>query len=171
MHEIEERILEYLKEADEPKSISDIRTDLSLTDKAVSVHIRNLVGNGKIIAVGAERRKYYIANNQGVTAADYDKLKTKSLEILVPAKAARDEAKEEIDALRKEIKNMYANMISIMAVFVAIFSIVFAGGNFLFQSVNETWSMHTLIAFGAAEVGIIIAILIMLWAIKKFLNK
>ena len=31
---------------------------------------------------------------------------------------------------------MYANMISIMAVFVAIFSIVFAGGNFLFQSVN-----------------------------------
>ena len=27
-------------------------------------------------------------------------------------------------------------MISIMAVFVAIFSIVFAGGNFLFQSVN-----------------------------------
>ena len=168
---MEERILDFLISAEEPKSISDICTELEISRVSASRGINNLVNNGKIITVGAAKRKYFIANNQGVTAADYDKLKTKSLEILVPAKAASDEAKEEIDALRKEIKNMYANMISIMAVFVAIFSIVFAGGNFLFQSVNETWSMHTLIAFGAAEGGIIVAILIMLWAIKKFLNK
>ncbi|SER98761.1 hypothetical protein [Lachnobacterium bovis] len=168
---MEEKILDYLISAEEPKSISDICMELEISRASALRKINNLVNNGKIIAVGAAKRKYFIANNQGVTAADYDKLKTKSLEILVPAKAASDDAKEEIDALRKEIKNMYANMITIMAVFVAIFSIVFAGGNFLFQSVNETWSIHTLIAFGAAEGGIIIAILIMLWAIKKFLNK
>ena len=134
---MEERILDFLISAEEPKSISDICMELEISRASASRGINHLVGNGEIIAVGSAKRRYYIANNQGVTAADYEKLKTKSLEILVPAKAASDEAKEEIDALRKEIKNMYANMISIMAVFVAIFSIVFAGGNFLFQGVNE----------------------------------
>lgn len=167
---MEDKILDYLKNSDEPKSVDDILKELDMSKRSAVSAINDLVKDGKIVSVGAAKRTYFIANNQGVTADDYGKLKTRSLEILVPVKATSDEAKEEIQTLRKEIKNMYANMISIMAVFVAIFSIVFSGGNFLFQSVNEAWSSHTLIALGVAESGIIFAILIMLGAIKIFLK-
>jgi hypothetical protein len=171
MSNFEEKVLEYLKSTDEPKSLIDICESLGLTRSVVKLAVDNLVSNEEIVAVAASNRKYYIVNNEGITAEDYSRIKTKTLEMVVPVKAASDDAKEELENMRKDIKNMYSNIISIMAVFVAIFSIVFAGGNLLFQCVNAEWAWHTLIAFLATEAGIVIAVLIMLYGVKKFLNK
>lgn len=171
-NKISKSVVEYLRDAEEPKSFYDIAEALQYSNTPLKNALKQLLESGEIVVVNASgNRKYYIANNEGITAGDFAKMKTKSLEMLVPAKAASDDAKQEIENMRKEIKNIYANFISIMAVFVAIFSIVFAGANFLFQIANGAWTWHALVAFLVVELGVVLAILIMLWGIKKFLYK
>ena len=170
MQDMETDILEYLKASDEPKSVSDISTCLGITREAALRSLKELKDNNRIIEKSSNRRSYYIANNEGITAEDFSKLKTKSLEILVPAKAASDEILEEFDNLKKDTKNIYTNIISIMGVFVAIFSIVLAGSNVVFQSTYTTWTWDTFWAFLATEISVILVIGAMLFFIKIFLK-
>lgn len=174
---MKEKVIEYLKSVNEPKSLEEIERDLNqyATGTVIS-NIRRAViqlkEEGKIVeSTASNGRKYYFINDNGVTYNDLIKLKTKTMEMLVPAKSATDETTEELERLQKEIKGIYANMISIMAVFVAIFSIVFAGGSYLFQIAQGAWTWRALRAFFATEGAIVLAILIMLWGIKRFLFK
>ena len=170
--DIEERLIAYLREAEEPKNFTEIQEMLDCSIATTKRLLQKLVESGDAIAVGAKNnKKYYIANNESITVGDLSKIKTKSMEMLVPAKAASDDAKEEIESLRREIKSIYANFISIMAVFVTIFSIVFVGANVLFDIAKSGWSWQTISAFLAVEAGVIVGNLVMLFGVKKFLDK
>lgn len=170
MEEKEKRILEYLEETDELKTLEDIVIEFNLSESEAKKSLNKLKAEDKILIEGDEKYKYYIANNVGITAGDFGKLKTYVLKNLVPTRLELDTARDEMKSLKKELKNIYANFIAAISVFIAIFSIISTSSNALLQSVEKGWKVESVASFALVLLATIVAVLVMLWGVKRFLK-
>ncbi len=170
MEEKEKRILKYLEEAEELKNLEDIVIEFNLSESEAKKSLNKLKADDKILIEGNEKYKYYIAKNVGITADNFENGKTYILKNLVPTRLELDTTRDEMESLKKELKNIYANFIAVISVFIAIFSIISTSSNVLFQSAKEGWKVESVASFALVLLATIVAVLVMLWGVKRFLK-
>ena len=125
--ETKERILEYIKD-NGPVSGKEISEYVDVSMASISRAIQKLIDEGKISKVGGTRRVFYVVPD-GITYAEMQDLKQILSKETAKAKDSRLDIEDRVKELTKSVNGFYANIISLMSVFVAIFALITVNAN------------------------------------------
>lgn len=178
LHEIETKILNLINSGLMPQSISEIGEQLGITKNAIAVALRRLESEGLITRVGnSKTREYYIPvkSLKEIDPTNLEQIDKEINDLTADAKDQYANIKEKTNDLEIRMKefdgkmnSFYVNIISIMAVFVAIFSLININIKIV-ADVATTISWGVLATCAIISVSAIILIWIMLLILKKLI--
>ncbi|MCI5690162.1 MAG: hypothetical protein MR286_04640 [Clostridiales bacterium] len=130
------RVYETVRFLDRPVSVREVSDAVKLSNLTTISALTQLVRQGKIEMVQDGSGNYYQVSVAGKTKEESD------LEIRFAQldKALNDritKLDERIVQVEKETNHIYANMISIMGVFVAIFALIVINANAIVGTISE----------------------------------
>ena len=103
--------------------------------------------------------KTYYSIEEDTTVNDWENIRKVVKEETVNAKDTYDDLEEKYDEVSKNINGLYANIISIISVFVAIFALITVNANITFKLTQE--NMYD-VFWGIIEVNIFVVICIVI---------
>lgn len=134
LRDIEKKILSLINSGVMPQSIAEIGEQLEISRSAVSLALKNLEEQGLITRVGNSKTRQYYIPVKALKKIDVESLEQIDKEInniTADAKDQYEDIREKTEHLEKRMKEFdgkmnqfYVNIISIMAVFVAIFALI-----------------------------------------------
>lgn len=137
---INEQILSFLKDATSPMTLESIADEFVIPQNRARRALDELQCGGKVIELSPENknngRKYYTTTDKTPHFTDRDKDNYLEKTIVQETVNVRDDYKdlsEKIETIDKSVNSIYANIISIIAVFVAIFSLITVNANIAFE--------------------------------------
>lgn len=165
----EERIqgeIENLLKEQSPLSARQIAEKLLINEKYCIRCLKILIESGKVVQLQANSsgRTYYIANKRA-TVADVDNMHIEIAKDTVEAKDTYEDLSEKIKKIDDNVNGIYANIISIMSIFVAIFALIVVNTNIAFELAKENMSG---VFFGiiAINIFVVICIVALLLSVK-----
>lgn len=145
MSETSARVIEYMELIGRPLTIYEIAEELGMTTAVVTRTLRNLLESGKVKKYGANNKRVYYASIN-VPQSDEIQLKTSELINELNQKYANLDSDlqskseildKRIEEVENNTKNIYLNIISIMAVFIAIFTLVISNVEMLKEYITS----------------------------------
>ncbi len=164
--DIKVKVLEYIEQADGPVSAMEISEALGITRGAVHNALSYLIDNNKVIQnkTGTRKVGYYIskASDPSVNEIRQDRVDYAS------------EHREEIERLEARIneveekeKRFYSEMVSIMAIFVAIFALIITNVDIINNSVTMNMSNCELFKrVLIIDIPVVVSIIVLMLMVK-----
>lgn len=154
-------ICQFLVEQKRPIAFRDIAEYGNLSQVSTANILQKLESEHKVSKTKTDRSMYYMANIS-MEAEDLDNLHTIIQLDTVQAKDDYEIIAEKMEKVEKNVNLLYANIISIIAIFVAIFSLITVNANIAFKVTEENLNgVFQGIIFLNAFVVVCIVILIM----------
>lgn len=145
LNEAERNFLKLFSTYNRPITIREISDELDLPSMITKDILDSLLEKGNIVAFSSERGKYQyyasVSSKEGINAL----FAQKYADIAGGLESQYKEVKEENEKLKKQIDALYANILTLMGIFIAIFALIVinieAIGNFVskIQSSDELY--------------------------------
>ena len=175
LRESDKKILELINSENSPQSIKEISEQIGYAQSVVYGSLRKLENEGYITTVGTNRARQYYISAKAAQKLGPDTLENVGKElnnITADAKGSYEDIKEKTEILDKKIQDFdgkmnqfYVNIISIMAVFVAIFALISINIKVV-ADVATTISRAAIWTCVIIDVSAVAVIGIMLWLLK-----
>lgn len=169
----EERILAYFKQLKEPVSEKEIEESLGLSSKEAKRDLKQLEEREIVSRVGNPRYSMWnlTENNGGLTYDEYNQIKSFFNSSIADTKGAATELQEKVDLVEQKINGIYVNFISLMGIFVTVFSVVVTNAQRVYDySQLNTCIKDFVIGMLASNGATITVIFFLLWFIKSFFS-
>lgn len=172
MPNIEESVLDLLEKSADPMNINEISQALGISIRTTHHCIQKLLQDEKIIEVGLKlddinrKRQYYtIIQKERTTWNDLEQMSLSIANTKVGSKELYFNLQDKVEAIEENINKLYINIIAILGVFVAIFSIIIVNTSVL---VNATTigNVDLLKKIGIVNGSLVITITALLLLIK-----
>ena len=173
LSEIEQKVLKAISLYNRPVTVSEIATELGVSRPMVIHQLQSLLKKGNIVKYTSQDgiQQYYspTVSKTGLDAV----LSQKYADIAGSLEKQYADIKAENDNLRQQIDKLYANILTLMGIFVSIFSLIIinvdAIGSFMMNVDNSDVLFRTLIKL---NVPLVTAIVVLILLIKfLFLTK
>lgn len=164
--DIASRILELL-ELEGSKMVNQISDSLQLSEAKCRNCLEKLVSEGKVFQYPAKRSGhiYYAIKRDGITADEYSHLWTIFVKEEINVRDACLCLEHKAQKIDDNVTEIYVNLISIMSIFVAIFSLIVVNANIVFeltqQNMKEVFCGIILI-----NMFVVICIIVLLLAVR-----
>ena len=173
LSETEQKFLKAISLYNRPVTVSEIATELGVSRPMVIHQLQSLLKKGNIVEYTSNggKQRYYTPtlSKTGLDAV----LSQKYADIAGSLEKQYADIKAENDNLRQQIDKLYANILTLMGIFVSIFSLIIinvdAIGSFMMNVDNSDVLFRTLIKL---NVPLVTAIVVLILLIKfLFLTK
>lgn len=114
---------EYVATKSVPFTISQIAIETESSLLTVSKRIKGLMEKGTVETVGDAQHRYYIATG-GLTCDEIDNLRSVMGKAVANGLMVYDDLKDSVADIKGQINSFYANIIAIMGIFVAVFTLI-----------------------------------------------
>lgn len=161
---LEEKILQFLQEAKEPKSYDEIAQALEYSLASVRVSLTKLADEQKVKKIETTRNTYYSIDKKA-TWDDVSNMHNEIAEETVRTKDNYVDLRENIEKIDSNVNCIYANIISIMAIFVAIFALITVNANIAFKLTQENMC-YVFLGVILVNIFVVICIIILLVGIR-----
>ena len=178
LREIDKKILSLISSDVMPQSLAEIGEQLQISRTTVSMSLKKLEEEGLITRAGNSKTRQYYIPVKALRKIDPDNLEQIDKEISnisADAKDQYEDIREKTENLEKRMKEFdgkmnqfYVNIISIMAVFVAIFALININVKIV-ADVATTISWDAVITCGIIDVSAVVIIWAMLFILKKLI--
>ena len=171
MQSLEDKIVEYLKEKREPISLSELSESLNYTRASVARQIRLLQEKGIVDRVGNERYSMWCLSedNGGITLGEMANLKSIFNDNIADSKGASEELENKISEVEDKINQIYLHIISIMGIFVTVFSLVISNAQRIYDASQCNYNICDLIkGILVSNISTVVVILFLMLFIKLF---
>ena len=162
MKSAEERILDLLNEK-APMTIRKIAEETSMSHSTCARVLAKLCEEDKIVKIqgSSSGRAYYLMNREA-TVADVSNMHIEIAKDTIDARDSYEDLSNDMAKMKENVNGLYANLISIIAVFVAIFALITVNANIAFELTKENMCdvFRGIIAVNIFVVVCIIALLI-----------
>lgn len=134
---IEDEIIELLEEK-APLSLMQISDQLSITKATGANCLRRLIDDGKVLKLQAKNsnKSYYLINKEA-TLLDVSNMHTEIAKETIEVKDTYENLAKKYDKVSENVNSIYANIISIMSIFVAIFALITVNANIAFELTTQ----------------------------------
>lgn len=156
MSSITEQIEDLLKESG-PLTQKQIAETLNITVGLCVISIKKLVDEGKVTQVSSHSKRMYYFINKEATYKDLSNMHNEIAKETVNAKDTYENLKEKYEEVNKNVNGLYANIISIIAVFVAIFALITVNANITFNLTTQ--NMYD-VFWGIVKINVFVVICI-----------
>ena len=162
MKSAEERILDLLNEK-APMTIIRIAEETSMSRSTCARVLAKLCEEDKIVKIqgSSSGRAYYLVNREA-TVADVSNMHIEIAKDTIDARDSYEDLSNDMVKMKENVNGLYANLISIIAVFVAIFALITVNANITFELTKENMCdvFRGIIVVNIFVVACIIALLI-----------
>lgn len=137
------QIIDLISESKEPLSVMEIAEQLNITMSLTYNSLRSLIDKNDIIEVTGKNNKFYISN-KGTTHSDLSNMNRVIMQKTAYAKDNYEDLKEKFINIESKMNHLYANIITLMGIFVAIFSLINSNAKVVFdltQTTNNVWDI------------------------------
>lgn len=169
LNDAERKILQVITLFNRPVTIDEVSAELDLPFRYVQEVFSQLQKKGNIVIYESRGRQYYapITSKDGLDAI----LSQKYADIASSLESQYAEIKDENEDLRQQIRGLYANILTLMGIFVAIFSLIVVNVNGIgiyLQTVADSTEMFY--ALLKLNIPLILAIFFLILMVKLLLN-
>ena len=141
-------------------TVANISEELRISKATCKECLNQLIEKKEVYSFKAKNSgRIYYAIDEGMTVDDLENMRKVMKEETVNAKDAYDDLEEKYDEVSKNVNGLYANIISIIFVFVAIFALITVNANITFKLTQE--NMYD-VFWGIIEVNIFVVICIVI---------
>lgn len=172
MLNVEESVFNILESNPDPLNLSEISQKLGISLSTTNHCIRNLLQNNKITEVGSKtddsnhkRRYYTVLKRVQTTWGDLEQMLLSIANTKVGSKELYIELKENVEVIEENVNKLYINIIAILGVFVAIFSIITVNTSVLVNAVTIS-NVDLLKKLGIVNGSLVITITALLLLIR-----
>lgn len=165
--EFQDYILGVMKVYNRPVAINEISQEIDVPYYITEQGINELKRKEKVteLVAGKGKEKYYVLTNENNSLDE--ELSQKYVDMASAFEKQYQEIKDENESLKNKIDKIYANIISLMGVFVAIFALIIinvdAIGMFAINAKNVENLFFSLLIF---NIPLVIAIVVLMLLIK-----
>lgn len=159
-----EEIEELLKESG-PLTQKQIADTLNVSVMSCRSQLQKLVDEGKVTQVSSRNKRMYYFINKTATFGDVANMHSEIAKETVNVKDTYEDLKENYDEVNKNVNGLYANMISIISVFVAIFALITVNANITFELTQQNMC-NVFWGIIVVNVFVVICIVILLGATR-----
>ena len=154
-----------------PLSITQIAEELKITRSVCMHRLKALLESGKIVQMRASNsgKSYYIVNKQA-TVADIGNMHIEIAKETVEAKDAYGELVDKVEKIDSNVNGIYANIISIMSIFVCIFALITVNANISFELTQENMQ-NVFKGIVVVNISVVVCIVALLVGVKLILIK
>lgn len=144
LSELERKILEVITIYNRPVNTQEIAYELNISLHTVNNVFRKLVDKGNLVVYSTSnsRSKYYAAANN--KEAIDQTLSQKYVDMIEPLEKKFEEIKREQEKLNSQLHGVYAQVITLMGIFVAIFALIIINVNAIGEyarTITEFWEL------------------------------
>ena len=165
-NELLNRVEDAINQFEHPVSTNDISFSLDLSKATILNALKELVNQGRIEIIYEGTGRYYQIL-KGQKEDGISKLDERFAQLDDALTEKNKKTVERIEQAEKEISNIYANMISIMGVFVSIFSLIIINANAGSDIVSKAASMkEAIINLLILNLPVTICIIVLLLGIR-----
>ncbi|HIW82639.1 MAG TPA: winged helix-turn-helix domain-containing protein [Candidatus Acetatifactor stercoripullorum] len=164
--DIENEILDILEEKG-PLTTRQIVEQLNIAQSTCEMRLRKFVEEGKLLRISAKNsgKIYFALSKGGFTAEEYDNLRDVIVKDTVDTKDAYEVLSEKIARIDDNVNGLFANMISIISILVAIFALITVNANIAFELTQENLQ-GVFVGIIAINVFVVICIVVLLICVK-----
>ena len=167
----EEKIEACFRKHQEPLSRKEIAEELGVTERSVARSLSNLADKGIISKIGSSRYSVWcLSENTGeITCDEFSNLRTLLNDNVADAKGASEKLEEKVCEVEDKINKVYLDLIAIMGMFVAVFSLVVNNAERAYDIAQSELKLSEIIeGIVVSNVSTIVAVAALLWLIKHF---
>lgn len=164
--DIENEILELLEQKGS-LTIRQIAEQLNIAQSTCTMRLKKLGEEGKLLQISAKNsgKTYYALSKGGFTAEEHDNLRDVIVKENIDTKDAYEVLSEKIEKIDNNVNGLYANMISIISILVAIFALITVNANIAFELTQENLQ-GVFVGIIAINVFVVICIIALLICVK-----
>lgn len=131
--ENEKKIVEALEKGT-ALSLGELQRQSGMSRQAVIYAVKRLNANGIVKQQGTQNGAYYF-----LAKMTYGQFQTGEVfsNAVINAKATNEILEKKVEQVRGEMKSLYANIISLMGIFVSIFALIVVNANITFSLTSE----------------------------------
>lgn len=130
--------IQQLLEISPAMTITNISEELGITKATCLTCLNELIDKKIVYSFKTKNgRKTYYSIEEHTTVNDIENMRKVVKEETVNAKDAYDDLEEKYNEVNKNVNGLYANIISIIAVFVAIFALITVNANITFNLTTQ----------------------------------
>jgi len=169
----EEKVEACFRKHQEPLSRREIAEELGVTERSVMRSLSNLADKGIISQIGSSRYSVWCLteNNGGITADEFSNLRTLLNDNVADAKGASEKLEEKVREVEDKINKVYLDLIAIMGIFVAVFSLVVSNaGRVCDIAQSELKMSEVIVGIVVSNGSTIVVVASLLWLMKCFLG-
>lgn len=171
MSDVQDRIVDYLKERQEPVSMRELSECLNISQKTVTVQIRQLQDRGIVDRVGNARYSMWCLheNNGSITHEELSNLNTAINDNIANSKGASEELEIKIREVEDKTNKIYLNIIAMMGIFVSVFSLVISNAQRVYDASQSDYNICDFIkGVWVSNISTVVVIFFLLLFIKIF---
>ena len=162
LSEIERKVLKMIELYNRPVTTKEVSCELNIPMPLARKTMQKLMGKGNILlySSGDGSANYYTPVNSK-TGLD-TVLAQKYADIAGPLEKQLEEVKQQNQKLEDQIRNIYANVVALMGIFVAVFALILTNVNLIgdiTSILNEPCKM--LLSIAIYNIPLVVAILVM----------
>lgn len=165
--DIERKILQVITMLNRPVTIQEVAYELGIHLHIANNAFRELLNKGNVIAFtpANSRNKYYAAANS--KEAIEQTLAQKYVDLIEPLEKKFEEVKQEQEKLNSQLHGVYAQIITLMGIFVAIFALIIINVNAigeLTSTIANPWELCKALAI--LNIPLVISLVILTLLIR-----
>lgn len=178
------QILQYLGECVSPMTMESISDKFLRPKQEVQRALDELMAGEKVKKITPENsntgRVYYtvrgektaISDENEKTNLDNEETRVKAVvdQVIVNAKDYYEDLTVKIEGIDKYVNGIYVNIISMMAIFVAIFALITVNANIVFTLTEEN-AKNVFYGIIAMNIFVVICIIVLLFGVKFIIIK
>lgn len=169
LNEAERKILQVITLFNRPVTVSEVSAELDMPIRRVQEIFSQLQKKGNIVVYLSGNKRYYapITSKDGLDAV----LSQKYADIASSLENQYTEIKAENEDLRQQISRLYANILTLMGIFVAIFSLIVVnvnGMSIYLQKVTDSTDMFYVLL--KLNIPLVLAIFFLVLMVKFLLS-
>lgn len=161
---LEQKILQFLQETKEPKAYKEIAQTLGYSLTSVKTALMKLVDEQKVFKIETTRNIYYSIVKKA-TWEDVSNMHNEIVRETVMTKDSYADLREDIEKIGNNVNGIYANIISIMAVFVAVFALITVNANITFK-LTQNNMCHVFWGIVVINIVVVICIIALLLGVR-----
>ena len=133
LNEDEKKIVKALEKST-ALSLGELRRQSGMSMQATVNAVQSLKANGIVKRQGTQNGAYYF-----LAKITYGQFETGEVfsNAVINAKATNEILEKKVEQVRGEMKSLYANIISLMGIFVSIFALIVVNANITFSLTSE----------------------------------
>lgn len=130
-------MIEELLKEESPLTLSQVCERTCLAKHTCLTYLRYLIEENKVSPISSASGKVYYAINKATTVQDVGNMHIEIAKESIKAKDEYEELNEKYEKVNLNVNGIYVNIISMMSIFVAIFSLITVNANIVFELTTQ----------------------------------